>query len=69
VIRVRFLLDPEGTVQVDMELPAVPVEGQRVDLGPLYATPCWTVDEVWWTPHDVIPADVCIFLDPYEEPA
>jgi hypothetical protein len=52
-----------------MELPAVPVEGQRVDLGPLYATPCWTVDEVWWTPHDVIPADVCIFLDPYEEPA
>lgn len=73
VIQVRFLCfsgapeeSPDGEI-LDYELPAVPNVGHRIDLGMMYEIPCWTVDDVWWTPNETIPADVVVFLSPYEE--
>jgi hypothetical protein len=64
MIKVRFyvLHGQQNPVQ-DYEMGAVPRIGDGVELTAADGSPIpFVVDQVTWTPHDVIPADVVIAL-------
>jgi hypothetical protein len=65
MIKVRFYVTGQEHPDQDHEMLAVPRFGDTVELTAADGSPIpLVVEEVTWTPHDVVPADVVVTLVP-----